>query len=255
MMRPQLVPVVAGNPVDMDQLEALVEQGQFKRRNSTSCSESWPSCATRWSGWARSSATWTASCAGSWPGSTASWPGPLVEEALGRRPRQLRGGGAGAYLEQVAEDMLDNLDQFREVAEAPPTEDGPGGQAGRARLERESATGSTSSSTTPRPAGGRSSGRRRRPTATCSARSRRCGPTAGEWETDHTRIKGGSLLRANGGFLVLDAMDVLIEAGVWAALKRTLRNEQRGDPVLRSVLHVLGELAQAGAGADRRQGA
>jgi lon-related putative ATP-dependent protease len=47
---------------------------------------------------------------------------------------------------------------------------------------------------------------------------------AGEWETDHTKIKGGSLLRASGGFLVLDALDVLIEPGVWAALKRTLRN-------------------------------
>ena len=47
--------------------------------------------------------------------------------------------------------------------------------------------------------------------------------TTGEWETDHTRIRGGSLLRANGGFLVLDAMDVLTETGVWAALKRTLR--------------------------------
>ncbi len=29
--RPSLVPVVAGNPVDMDQLEALVDQGRFKR--------------------------------------------------------------------------------------------------------------------------------------------------------------------------------------------------------------------------------
>jgi lon-related putative ATP-dependent protease len=57
----------------------------------------------------------------------------------------------------------------------------------------------------------------------------------GEWATDHTRIKAGSLLRANGGFLVLDAMDVLVEPGVWAALKRTLRHRkveiQAFDPV------------------------
>ncbi len=32
-----------------------------------------------------------------------------------------------------------------------------------------------------------------------------------------------SLLRATGGFLVLDALDVLAEPGVWPALKRTLR--------------------------------
>jgi lon-related putative ATP-dependent protease len=43
-------------------------------------------------------------------------------------------------------------------------------------------------------------------------------------KADFTKIKGGSFLRANGGYLVLNALDVLIEPGVWVALKRTLRN-------------------------------
>ena len=46
----------------------------------------------------------------------------------------------------------------------------------------------------------------------------------GDFVTDHMRIRSGSLLRASGGILVLDAMDMLVEPGVWAALKRTLRN-------------------------------
>ncbi|MFH0777612.1 MAG: Lon protease family protein, partial [Candidatus Eisenbacteria bacterium] len=46
----------------------------------------------------------------------------------------------------------------------------------------------------------------------------------GEWRSDFTRVKAGSLLRANGGYLVLNALDVLIEPGVWQALKRTIRN-------------------------------
>ena len=41
--------------------------------------------------------------------------------------------------------------------------------------------------------------------------------------SDHTRIRAGSLLRANGGFLVLNAFDAVSEAGVWPALKRALR--------------------------------
>lgn len=40
---------------------------------------------------------------------------------------------------------------------------------------------------------------------------------------DHTQIRAGSVLRANGGFLVLNAFDVLSEAGAWRALKRALR--------------------------------
>ena len=45
----------------------------------------------------------------------------------------------------------------------------------------------------------------------------------GIWRTDFTKIKTGSLLRADGGYLVLNALDVLIEPGVWQDLKRTLR--------------------------------
>ena len=46
----------------------------------------------------------------------------------------------------------------------------------------------------------------------------------GIWKTDFSKIKGGSFLQANGGYLVLNALDVFIEPGVWLALKRTLRN-------------------------------
>jgi len=45
----------------------------------------------------------------------------------------------------------------------------------------------------------------------------------GLWRTDFTKIKAGSLLQANGGYLVLNALDALIEPGVWQDLKRTLR--------------------------------
>ncbi len=41
-------------------------------------------------------------------------------------------------------------------------------------------------------------------------------------QTDHTKIKGGALLRADGGYIVLNALDALTEPGVWKALKRTL---------------------------------
>jgi len=47
----------------------------------------------------------------------------------------------------------------------------------------------------------------------------------GLWQTDFTKIKSGSLLKANGGYLVINALDALIEPGVWPALKRTLRNQ------------------------------
>ncbi len=57
---------------------------------------------------------------------------------------------------------------------------------------------------------------------------------SGQWRADFSKIKAGSVLRADHGFLVVNALDALIEPGVWQALKRTLRNRQLeitgGDP-------------------------
>jgi lon-related putative ATP-dependent protease len=44
-------------------------------------------------------------------------------------------------------------------------------------------------------------------------------------QTDFTMIKAGSFLKANGGYLVVNALDALVEPGVWTTLKRTLRNQ------------------------------
>ncbi len=46
----------------------------------------------------------------------------------------------------------------------------------------------------------------------------------GYWRTDFTRIFSGSIVKATGGFLVVSAIDVLTEPGVWMQLKRALRN-------------------------------
>jgi lon-related putative ATP-dependent protease len=47
--------------------------------------------------------------------------------------------------------------------------------------------------------------------------------TFGSMITDHTMIKPGALHRANGGFLVVQALDVLTQPLVWDTLKRALR--------------------------------
>jgi ATP-dependent Lon protease len=48
----------------------------------------------------------------------------------------------------------------------------------------------------------------------------------GYWRTDFSRIKGGSLLAASGGFLIINALDLFTEPGVWKPLKRTLMSEK-----------------------------
>ncbi len=45
-------------------------------------------------------------------------------------------------------------------------------------------------------------------------------------KTDHTRIKAGSLHRANGGYIIIQAKDILQNKHSWDALKRTLTMEK-----------------------------
>jgi len=49
---------------------------------------------------------------------------------------------------------------------------------------------------------------------------------SGVWRTDFSKIKAGSFLKANGGYLVLNLPDLLGEPGVWPALKRALKTEK-----------------------------
>jgi lon-related putative ATP-dependent protease len=46
----------------------------------------------------------------------------------------------------------------------------------------------------------------------------------GEMTTDHTRIRAGALYKANGGFLIIEAQELLREPAAWEGLKRALKN-------------------------------
>ncbi|MBW2443229.1 MAG: AAA family ATPase [Deltaproteobacteria bacterium] len=49
---------------------------------------------------------------------------------------------------------------------------------------------------------------------------------SGVWRTDYSKIKAGSLVKANGGFLVINLRDAIIEPGVWQAMKRALKSKK-----------------------------
>lgn len=48
----------------------------------------------------------------------------------------------------------------------------------------------------------------------------------GGWRTDFTKIKAGSFIKANGGYLVINLLDAIMEPGVWQTLKRSLKTEE-----------------------------
>jgi len=50
--------------------------------------------------------------------------------------------------------------------------------------------------------------------------------TRGGWSSDFMDLRGGSLLRADGGYLIMYSLEAISEAGVWRALKRTLNHNR-----------------------------
>jgi predicted ATP-dependent protease len=48
----------------------------------------------------------------------------------------------------------------------------------------------------------------------------------GGWTSDFMDLRAGSLLRADGGFLIMYSLEALSEVGVWRALKRTLNHNR-----------------------------
>ncbi|MGC2420378.1 MAG: ATP-binding protein [Candidatus Acidiferrales bacterium] len=131
------------------------------------------------------------------------------------------------YLEEVRHHILDNLDPFKEregEEEQPPPEGVPGPRPERsdrdpfrvygvnvilAHSEHEKCPVIFETIPT---------------YANLFGTIHRSYDARGGWNSDFMDLRGGSLLRADGGFLVMYALDTLTETGVWRTLKRTLNH-------------------------------
>jgi predicted ATP-dependent protease len=135
------------------------------------------------------------------------------------------------YLEEVRHHILDNLDPFKEregEEETPPPVDAPG--AGSApRLERADRDPFRVYGVNVILAHSENDGcpvifETVPSYANLFGTTHRSYDARGAWNSDFMDLRGGSLLRADGGFLVMYALDAFTETGVWKTLKRTLNH-------------------------------
>lgn len=145
---------------------------------------------------------------------------PLLEEIGQRYNSEVQ-----RYLTELRDHMLDNLDDFREQPQAPTpfpfAAMVPGGRE-TALVDYEVNVLVDNSSVTAAPVIVEAS-----PTYKnlFGAVERMVDPS-GKLVTNFTRIKAGSLLRAHGGCIIVNALDALSEPLVWRALKRCLKSSE-----------------------------
>ncbi len=131
-----------------------------------------------------------------------------------------------AWLEKLPEDVVENLDRFRDASEG---EQGlPEPIAAGARRAREEFFGRYEPNVLVSHAGDDGS-----PVVFETSPSYynlfgriEYEATFGAVTTDHRRIKPGAIQRANGGYLMLEATEVLTQPFVWTKLKETLRTRR-----------------------------
>ena len=128
------------------------------------------------------------------------------------------------YLAEVREQMLDNLDAFREQQPQPFPFAGMFGAGGAADglVDYEVNVLVDNSTTSGAPIIVESSPAYKN---LFGAVERMVDPS-GKLVTNFTRIKAGSLLRAHGGCVIINVLDALSEPLVWRALKRCLKSEE-----------------------------
>jgi lon-related putative ATP-dependent protease len=153
----------------------------------------------------------------------------LVDGVIEELKEKYPGTSVSEYLEEVRHHLLDNLDPFKE--REGDSEDQPEGVEGLPKPqgpERDpfriygvnvilAHDGDSESpvifETTPT-------------YANLFGTIQRAYDARGGWTSDFMDLRGGSLLRADGGYLIMYSLETISEPGVWRALKRTLNHNR-----------------------------
>jgi len=220
--RPDLVPLVAGNAMALDQLENLVDQGQFPRDSFEKLKAKYGELSGEMEQVLKETRRVEKTIQEELAALDKSAISHRVEGAIGDIREKYKQPKINNYLDEARDSILDNPSRFQPKAETPqlsipglvlpPAVDTFTEYQVNVLVDNSEAKGA--------PVIIETSPTYRNLFGTIE----RSWGMGGIGKTDFTKIKSGSFLRANGGYLVLNALDVLIEPGVWVALKRTLRN-------------------------------
>jgi ATP-dependent Lon protease len=144
----------------------------------------------------------------------------LLAPLIVRIANEIKNEEVGAYLDEVKEYALNNLDDFKESGAAATLPFFPVLKEPASYIEYEVNVVVDNAETQGPPVLVESS-----PTyLNLFGTIERVVDRFGRVVTNFTRIKSGSLLRAHGGYLILNLEDALIEPAVWKVLRRTLRS-------------------------------
>ncbi len=220
--RPGIFPLVEGNPVNMEQLESMVEEGKFSKEELEKLKEKQVQLINELEDIFKETRKAEKEIKEELTSLDNEVISPAVKDSISDIKEKFDYEKVHQYLDEVQEDILTNLGRFREKEEtAPPI---PGlvlPQPVDSFSEYQVNVLVDNSETKGSPIIVETTPNYRNLFGTIE----RVVERSGIWKTDFLHIKAGSFLRANGGYLIFNALDALTEPWVWPALKRTLKNQ------------------------------
>jgi ATP-dependent Lon protease len=220
--RPGIFPVVEGNPVNIEQLETMVEENKFSREELEKIKEKQGGLIDELETIFKETRKSEKEIKEQLTGLDNEVVFPVVKDSISDIKEKFDHEKIQRYLDDVREDILHNLNRFREKEEVPSPIPGLAiPQPVDSFSEYQVNVVVDNSETKGAPIIVETTPNYRNLFGTIE----RVVERSGIWKTDFTHIKAGSFLRANGGHLIFNALDALLEPGVWPALKRTLKNQ------------------------------
>ncbi|MBI4546606.1 MAG: AAA family ATPase [Ignavibacteriae bacterium] len=221
-MRPDITPVVNNQPVSFDQLENLLKQGQLTKDQIEQLTKDRAMLEDQMDLVFRELRNIERKAKESLDELSERFILPVVKESIDEIRTKYEHEKLHRYLDDVQQNILENLHRFRPQEDQPqPMPFPPGVQhEDTTFLEYKVNVVVDNSETKGVPIIIETNPRFKNIFGTVEREVDR----NGIWRTDFTLIKPGSLLQADGGYLVVNSLDALIEPGVWHNLKRTLRN-------------------------------
>ncbi len=223
IMRPDIVPVVGEKATNLEELDSMVQKGEFSREDFEKLREIQSGLEQQMATVFRELRNIEKKVQQSLEEVEERLVMPLVDEGIEVLKATYESKKVHSYLEDVRTHIKTNLDRFQKAPQQPQAPSPPEGTDAEPEeddfLEYQVNLLVDNSGTEHVPIVVETNPRYKNIFGTVERVMER----GGVWKTDFTQIKPGALLQADGGYLVLYALDMLLEPGVWQDLKRTLR--------------------------------
>ena len=227
---PEIFPVLEGQMVPIEDISKMVHEGKLESPMAEDIERKYEQFRQEFTVVYRKTLTLSRELASELSYLEQEAASVLVDGVIEELKEKYAGPNIAEYLEEVRHHLLDNLDPFKErEGEGEHDEETPDGlpkaQGGPERdpfrvygvnvilAHSDEDKSPVIFETTPT-------------YANLFGTIQRAYDTRGGWSSDFMDLRGGSLLRADGGFLIMYSLEALSEVGVWRALKRTLNHNR-----------------------------